>query len=151
MGAGLAEPHEVAAFLAERQEVLSIRPAQGTMKPPRVWGQMPQEGRFPFKHTLVSGARTSELQANEREEFPWVPQEEPGFPGEAAETQVDVELRPPIQHAHPTVTLTASLGWIPRRPQPPLRSPDSNHLRVWRFATSCIHPHPPVTSLTIFL
>lgn len=110
MGAGLAEPHEVAAFLAERQEVLSIRPAQGTVKPPRVWGQMPQEGRFPFKHTLVSGARTSELQANEREEFPWVPQEEPGFPGEAAETQVDVELRPPIQHAHPTVTLTASLG-----------------------------------------
>lgn len=110
------------------------------MKPPRVWGQMLQEGRFPFKHTLGSGARANELQANEREEFPGVSQEEPGFPGEAAETQVNVELRP-------TLTLTASLGWIPRRPQPPLQSPNSNRLRVTRFATSCIHPHPPVPIL----
>lgn len=69
------------------------------------------------------------------------------FPGEAAETQVNVELRPLIQHVHLTLTLTASVGWIPRRPWPPLQCPNSNHLHVKRFATSCIHPHPPVPVL----
>lgn len=47
LGAGLTEPHKVAAFLAEQEEVLGICPAQRAMKPPGVWGQMSQEGQSP--------------------------------------------------------------------------------------------------------
>lgn len=47
LGAGLTEPHKVAAFLAERQEVLGICPAQQAVEPPRGWGQMSPEGDPP--------------------------------------------------------------------------------------------------------
>ena len=47
LGAALTEPHKVAAFLAERQEVLGIRPAQQAVEPPRGWGQMSPEGNPP--------------------------------------------------------------------------------------------------------
>lgn len=59
LGVGLAEPHKVAAFLAEQEEVFGICPAQRAMKPSGVWGQMSQEGRPPFKHTTGSGTGTA--------------------------------------------------------------------------------------------
>lgn len=55
MGAGLAEPHEVAAFLAEQEEVLGVCPAQGAVKPPGGGGRCLRKGQPPSDTLWVWG------------------------------------------------------------------------------------------------